>query len=265
VFLVVHFKLNPFKHSLANGLETTSLTALVVLSGANLIRAVCYYIGVTPSGHMYVLEVLTQWFEVMFFAILPLGIFALTFVVMCYRCGKHALHCKADNHMNNNHNQWTVDKCPRPSTISGNDHRPDQDHVDSICESNIPDLGIDFNRLRQNLYPGHTSVTPPPQRGLNPLHIPMRMSPEYDNTPMMRKWFPSYRRASFGPQMPSLSEDEKDETDLEISVQSDSVTGPMNTSIHKASIHNTPPNIAKLFPSPNRHKDSKLEDSFNSA
>ena len=257
LFLVAHFRLNPFKHSLANGLESTSLITLVVLSGANLVRAVCYYIGVTPSGHMYVVEVLIQWLEVMLFAILPLSIFALVFLVMCYRCGRRVLNKRGDGPDDNN---WMGDPRTSISFISGNDNKSGG-RANSMDKTSIPDIGVDFNHLRQHPYLGHTDNTPP-ARGINPLHMPV-ISPEYDNTPM-RKWFPNYKRTSLGPRMASVSEDEKDETDMEISVISGTMASQNCTSIHRARIHEGPPDIANFIPSPDRRQDFRLEDRFYS-
>lgn len=72
-----HVSKNPFRDPMANGAETLSLTALIVISIINLTKATLISFGITITGpYKYYLETM-EWFEVGALAAVPVTLSVL--------------------------------------------------------------------------------------------------------------------------------------------------------------------------------------------
>ena len=91
VFLVMHITIKPFKQNYPNYAEAISLSLLLVVAVANLVRASFFSSGTIPMGDTYTVIVILEWVEIFCFTFLPLVIILIVLLAMCFTCGARVI------------------------------------------------------------------------------------------------------------------------------------------------------------------------------
>ena len=85
LILMVHIYVLPFKLRTPNMMESVSLSLLLILSMANLVKATLSASMVVPQGSTYVAVVMIEWIEVICMGILPMALSG--FLLVCLALG----------------------------------------------------------------------------------------------------------------------------------------------------------------------------------
>ena len=88
LFLIIHLWARPFKHDLSNTAEAISLSLLLNLAIANLVKAGFYSSQTVPRDSGYLVIVGLEWVETITLILLPVGILLTLFFSIVLRGGK---------------------------------------------------------------------------------------------------------------------------------------------------------------------------------
>ena len=94
LFLLIHLRARPFKYALSNTAEAISLSLLLNLAIANLVKAGFYNSQTVPRDSGFLVVVALEWVETITLILLPAGICLTLALSILLRSGKCALNFK---------------------------------------------------------------------------------------------------------------------------------------------------------------------------